>query len=290
MAEKLLDMKKASLLTFFFIATNLLLAQYSLNKSLISSAVLLEYVNGDSVGFSSGLLIRDSLGGVYLVTARHFLFKTPSPKGKVASVPLLSANKLRVSYLGNQNYEEENAFEINIKKLFDAGLIKYSTEYDVALMKIASTSNSGVVKLYDTAEFKQVKGSGENSITLTEINDLGLYKDVNVSDDAFVIGYPKVLGLKEYPQYDYNKPLLRKGVIAGKYLKKQTIIVDCPSYGGNSGGPVIEIFPKSESSKIIGIVVEFIPYDTNGIRTNSGYLVAIPIEKALDLIKEFKVK
>jgi len=32
---------------------------------------------------------------------------------------------------------------------------------------------------------------------------------------------------------------MRKGIVAGKNLKRRALVLDCPSFQGNSGGPII---------------------------------------------------
>ena len=76
-----------------------------------------------------------------------------------------------------------------------------------------------------------------------------------------------------------------------------TIVIDSPTFGGNSGGPVLEIisnYPNIDA-KLIGIVVSFIPLEeiwynprykiTNKEIVNSGYTIIEPIEKIFNLIK-----
>jgi hypothetical protein len=93
--------------------------------------------------------------------------------------------------------------------------------------------------------------------------------------------------------------LLRKGIIAGKNPSRRTIILDCPSYYGNSGGPVVQAerlgLGKTEF-KIIGIVSQFVPFKETWVNvthkmshweiSNSGYTVVMPIDLVLDLIRE----
>jgi len=46
------------------------------------------------------------------------------------------------------------------------------------------------------------------------------FNDVLIANDAYIIGYPTSIGKKNYPQIDYKRPLVRKGVIAGKNPEK----------------------------------------------------------------------
>jgi len=112
-----------------------------------------------------------------------------------------------------------------------------------------------------------------------------------------MFGYPTSLTGLIREIFDPSEPLLRKGIVAGINLGKRTIIIDCPAYFGNSGGPVIQIeHPALNQTRfrIIGLVSGFVPFQeewenkTMGyshlIKSNSGYTVVEPIEIALELV------
>jgi len=126
-----------------------------------------------------------------------------------------------------------------------------------------------------------------------------IYKDVLVGNEAFVFGYPTSIGLKEIPQINYIRPLLRKGTIAGKNDKMKTIILDCPTYYGNSGGPVVEverIGAFNTQFRVIGLISQFVPFAEIWINatqkysykqlSNSGYTIVIPIDFVIELINQ----
>ena len=95
-------------------------------------------------------------------------------------------------------------------------------------------------------------------------------------------------------------PLLRRGIVAGKNQAAQTIIVDCPAYYGNSGGPVchVELDGMRTEFTIIGIVSQFVPFVeqwenkthrySNMELSNSGYSIITPIDAMFDLIKKYE--
>jgi hypothetical protein len=122
---------------------------------------------------------------------------------------------------------------------------------------------------------------------------------VLTANDVFIFGFPTSIGLKAIPQIDYLRPLLRAGVIAGTNEQAKTIILDCPAYGGNSGGPVLEIEEEDfvKKFRVIGVVSQFVPvaetwrnmthgYNNTNI-SNSGYAIAIPMDFVLDLTAQF---
>jgi hypothetical protein len=99
------------------------------------------------------------------------------------------------------------------------------------------------------------------------------------------------------PQIDPFKPLLRKGIVAGINDSRGVLILDCPSYHGNSGAPVItkEIQGLNVIFNLIGIQTEVVPFvekleqntlsgSTTMTPGNSGYSVAEPMDAILDLV------
>jgi hypothetical protein len=124
------------------------------------------------------------------------------------------------------------------------------------------------------------------------------FDQVSVGNEVVMFGYPTSLALVPNPKIDFLRPLLRKGIVAGENPAEHSLILDCPSYQGDSGGPILEVergFPQT-SYKIIGVMSSFVPFaDTwrnehfnyqNTTLQNSGYSVAVPIDFVLELTKE----
>jgi hypothetical protein len=81
--------------------------------------------------------------------------------------------------------------------------------------------------------------------------------------------------------------------VAGKNeATRRAIIIDCPSYPGNSGGPAVEIDERGFQSRltVIGVVVEWVPLVTQGGLANSGYTVLAPMDGVLDLVEGLEKK
>ena len=85
--------------------------------------------------------------------------------------------------------------------------------------------------------------------------------------------------------------------------KEHTIILDCPAYPGNSGGPVYEYdldynyIPVKRKIAVIGIINEFVPFTQEWINkrhgnsyteiSNSGYSIVTPIDEVIKLLKKY---
>jgi hypothetical protein len=112
-------------------------------------------------------------------------------------------------------------------------------------------------------------------------------KDISIADTVYVNGFPSTLGLPGYTQFDNNKALLRKGIVAGIHTDQGTIILDCMTFPGNSGSPVIKMKINEAARQfeytVVGLVKEFIPYKYPNI--NSGYTVATSLDLLPRILK-----
>ena len=118
-----------------------------------------------------------------------------------------------------------------------------------------------------------------------------------VANDVLLFGYPTSLGIQGSPQLDNLRPLLRRGIVAGLNPRVQSIIIDCPSYPGNSGGPVVEADRETfrATFSVIGVVSEFVPFAEKSVNypipyqnvniSNSGYTIVTPMDFVLELVK-----
>jgi len=124
------------------------------------------------------------------------------------------------------------------------------------------------------------------------------FDHVLIGNDVLLFGYPVSLALVPNPKIDFSRPLLRRGIVAGEDLAQHSIILDCPSYEGDSGGPVIEVDTVSafeRSFLIIGVMDSFVPsvdilksehfgYSNTTVE-NSGYSIITPMDYVLELMK-----
>ncbi len=135
------------------------------------------------------------------------ILKDAPPCGRGASLFVDSLNDICVLKLGK--FEESSASEYPAIKYY-----------------------SGIYRLSPGVNYEQYYFDEKN---IVKRDNLFLVEDV------IVVGFPGSIGLKQSPQFDYEKPLLKRGAIASISNNFNTFIIDCPVYFGNSGGPVFLI-------------------------------------------------
>lgn len=146
----------------------------------------------------------------------------------------------------------------------------------------------------------KLPGQG-HSLVGVSIGGTKKYSEVLISNEVYVFGYPASLGIKNRPQIDFSRPLLRRGAVAGKNDANQTIVLDCPVYYGNSGGPVIEAEQVDLTTRrfsVIGVVSEFVPFIETWYNIqhkfqnvnieNSGYSVVVPMDQVFELVEPWE--
>lgn len=257
--------------------------QVDLPKDYSSSTAIISFLKGDS--FGSGLFFTDT-SGIYIVTAKHVIQDRIESilKGKDLTIV---RDKLIVSMYTRNAFGIDSVskefIKIDVTRFHQLGLIRFHKEQDIAVLKIASYSNSSY-HYYVGQEWSNTSAY-MNIISYKEVN-VGYFKDIKVTRDVFIFGYPKTIGLERKPQYDFDAPLVQKGIVAAKNYNNSTFILNCLVYGGNSGSPVVQVNGTNNALKLIGIITEKIPYidKETMIESNSGYSVAVPIEHALSLM------
>lgn len=240
-----------------------------------------------SLGDSSGSgFIFQSEEGVYLITAKHVLFDESQN---------LRTKELEITCQTIvENDDSVIRYRINLEKV----IVKFHKSSDVAIIQIGKKLK-GSNKMGYVDAFEKLQSGNSQSVLLKKEYIL-LMNEVLISNDVYVSGYPTSLGLQTSAQFDYSKPLLRKGIVSNIYKSARTIILDCPVYGGNSGGPVIQLLDIDGKAnyRVIGIISQFIPYvqrwknDKDRIVNveymNSGYSVATSMDVVLELINEIE--
>lgn len=272
----------------FFIFISLLILSkncYSQTSNQIdigSLAVLVQSGNGSGSGF---YLTDSSKDYMCFVTASHVLVNPQNNQ-------LYSDSIFLISYKKKSQRDNRDSFRISLISAYRLGMFRYNIQKDVAVLKIATIKDRAII--YQPFVTK---------ITLsnTYLNPFEVHLTKRISEletmsDIFTVGYPKSLSLNI--NFDYNRPLVRKGIIAGIDLQKDKIIADLPVYQGNSGGVVFQTILFNPNAYVIGIVSQFVPFEENWINQaygyfntnvyNSGYAVIVPIDDILNEINQLK--
>lgn len=281
---------------FCLLNTFLLFGFFSFSQTQIiteafpSNSILCQLKNG---GSGTGFMLSDS-NYLYFVTARHVLIDLDKNRND----KLLDDTMHLITYRNITYDDKQDTLTLSLDQLSRDRNIQYNREYDVAVIRIAKNNSDKVTHNYVNGI---VKNRPSTTIHMTPVKFVKTFDQTKLGADTYIIGYPKSLGIISGNDYDFNRPLLRKGIVAGKDKKYWNIIIDCPAYQGNSGGPVFQVFPFSNGGfemNIIGIVSRTIAlgeisenkyYRYNSIDIeNSGYTVVVPIDFALELITRFK--
>jgi hypothetical protein len=273
--------------------------------------VLVTLGNGN---YGSGFFLNTA-DSVYLVTAKHVLFD-PSTQH------LLDPHATLLSYSKDLSDPTPNRIVLDFAILQKTGRLKPHPSQDVVVVQLfnaVSQRNTPTPSQQSTPAPAQAGSSqaaevsrtlfplaGVEVISFSQSGILGAdakmlrtFDKVLVGNEAMVFGYPNSLGLQQFPQLDPNRPLLRKGIIAGTNPAKKSIILDCSVYFGNSGDPVLEMDRGASNTQltIIGIVDQYVPFTQSAgsetptmasamqVQSNSGYSIVVPIDFVLELVK-----
>jgi hypothetical protein len=266
-----------------------------------SQASAKRVIPDDNLGYPVSISLSDGTKGtgfylntesfIYLVTAKHVLFKKPSFTLKAPVATLLS-------YGRDPSDSSQNIILLNVQEMFETQNLRFHDIHDVAVGRIGKAvkkDNPKILQLYSWAIEKSQSKTGIVGVSIKNTKKLS---EVLISNDVFVFGYPSSIGIKQIPQIDYNRPLLRKGIVAGISPTDRSIIIDAAIYGGNSGGPVIQVEPSGFEIKLflIGLVSQFVPYAEEWLNrqygysnigiSNSGYAVVVPVDSILEVVWE----
>ncbi|ESX23894.1 trypsin-like peptidase domain-containing protein [Mesorhizobium sp. M1148] len=235
---------------------------------------------GGSTG--SGFHLRTETA-LWLITAKHVLFR--------ADGTLYNNTAETTSFWAK--FSARNLISLDLAVLTAAGSVRRHAAADVAaikLMTIAAGAATGESDPGVTATIPQ----GSHLVGVNALETVLPFDEVGISNEAFLFGYPVSIG--HAGQLEPDKPLIRRGAIAGLNEANRTIILDAPSYQGNSGGLVVECIDEvfERRFRAIGIAVAFVPFyekmqslhfkTVNTNIENSGYTIVEPIDKILETI------
>lgn len=253
-------------------------------------------IQGDVTKGGSGFYLMTG-NQIFLVTAKHVLFKPTKndETGSVQGEEIISTTPIKaLSYGKGPEDSRMNRFLLDLHAIQSNGNLKKHDRRDVAIVRMGAVNTEGNLELTPGIQLQEKSNSG---FIVTTPENLRTFKSVLISNEVYLFGFPSELGVVPVGQYDYSKPLLRKGIVAGKDVVTKTLMIDLPAYHGNSGGPVLEVESDGfqKRFKIIGVLTQFVPafqkVEMNGatmtLLSNSGYSVAEPIDVVLELIASF---
>lgn len=239
-------------------------------------------------GSGSGYLIQAE-EKVFLVTAKHVIYDpSGNLRGDLTEV---------LAYTNDIEHDETIEFIFSLNKIASNNAILQNGKDDVVVIHWGNIGPDSLTRLQNEITIKSDPGRGPIAVAFSNLKSLD---DVLIANNVFILGFPSSIGLKNIPQIDYKTPLVRKGIIAGKNKKLNTIILDCEVYPGNSGGPVIEVEKVNINSynyKLIGTISQYVPFalsvkdvahqDTGYALNNSGYSIVVPCDPVISLINAF---
>lgn len=238
----------------------------------------------------SGFLLNTGTS-MFFITAKHVLYdEQGNLRGTTATL---------ICQTRDVNDYTTTDFAIDLSTLQTNGNLLNHLSKDVAAFKVGTNTNlpNGNESSLTLTSGVVVSRQGTTAlVSVSAQNSVKKINDVLISNDVFLYGYPNSLGLRQSPQFDYSKPLLRKGIVANVHKPFGTIILDCPAYYGNSGGPVVQVTRQGLNFRhdVIGVVSQFIPYSENWTNqsnglihteiSNSGYSVAVAMDYVFELV------
>jgi hypothetical protein len=232
-------------------------------------------------------------GALYLVTAKHVLFDSATER-------LLAPTATIISYPLEPKHNAPPVMTAQLDRLLPIGGVNPHPSQDIAVIRIGAFDEPE----QSEAQTRIRKCSLLEELTLaeagTEIVAAGrdhvkTFAEVSIDNSIVIGGYATAIGTKRISPRERVAPMLRHGVIAGANAEKKLLVVDCPAYTGNTGGPVFEItqlWPQVRF-KLIGLLTQLVPFDSPMLKeltaplqrnvTQSAYAVVTAIDYVLEL-------
>jgi hypothetical protein len=234
----------------------------------------------------------------YLATAHHFLAEQDAlVRDPKTNTYVTGASIMVISYSRDPTDNTQNKYVLNLHELQENGHIKTDLSVDILLITLAELSalpsSDKPVSLTPVAGVNILQTAKQGSVGVA-LDAIKKFDQVLIGNDVLMYGYPTSIGLANLPQIIPDRPLLRKGIVAGKNFQQHTLILDCPSYQGNSGGPVFEIDRRITQNAfyLIGVAEQYVPYamgsPTINILNNSGYSIAAPTDAVIEMIGDIE--
>lgn len=296
-------LRHALLLLSALIASDQASAQRAIPVDNLVYPVMLTLKNSKSLlGRGSGFYITTDRA-IYFVTAKHAFGNLLAPDPETQKIAETELELL--SYSKDEPNPKRISLTVNLPILKENDAIKLHATDDVAIIRLTRnatvatsvTSNTGQPSRSFTPGVT-AKENADEPLSSIALDSVRTFDRVLIGSDAIIHGYPASLGASQHPQFEADRPLLRKALVSGKNNQKRKIIIDGASYPGNSGGPVFQIERDGANVQfnLIGLIVSHIPsvrmtVDPHAelallVGSNSGYSVAEPMDSVLELIHQ----
>jgi Trypsin-like peptidase domain len=234
--------------------------------------------------FGTGFLVNDTKS-IFLATAKHVLFNPPQNQSDHSQKwSLLAPTATLVAYPRSAtDFPARFVLTLDLNKLTAQGDLKGHPSEDVALVKLGAynetpptappqplaipspttpppAASARAISFVEGVTVNEQAPSGLVSVNVT--TSAKTFDQVLVGNDVLLFGYPVSLALEPNPKIDFSRPLLRRGIVAGEDVPQHSIILDCPSYQGDSGSPVIEVDVSAFQRQywLIGVMNSFVPF------------------------------
>jgi V8-like Glu-specific endopeptidase len=157
---------------------------------------------------------------------------------------------------------------------------------DVAVVEVARHVDGRPTPVEGAVQDEPIPKSALNVLT---DDSIVRYEETVLGRTMVMVGFPASLGL--HRQFEPSIPLLRKGILAGKIVRNKTLILDLPTFRGNSGSPVFEF--HQGRYVVAGVMSMYVPHKTDvdgpkdaTVAENSGYSVAAAMDEVMSLIDD----
>ena len=234
----------------------------------------------------SGFSITDGTSS-YLVSAAHVLFKD---KREVYGEPV------KVTLCDALTHNAV-VYELDCQTLYANNcLLKHrDSTVDVAVCKVGllneADTESGRIKELPVDGVVEINHPADATVLGLKFNSFCLIDKVLLCESVLLLSHPTSLTNGD-PALSRGYPLMRSGMVAGKPPGNR-IIIDCPTYPGNSGGLVL----RTSDQSAIGVAIRNIGFseklyssvDRSEVsirRHNSGFTVVEPMDRVLDIVQE----
>ena len=249
-------------------------------KDYISSTVNIKFEENRG---ASGFLYSSKSKNIYLVTAKHTLLEFEELSKQYQLIE--TACEVTYFFRTGRNNLGRISKQLDLDYKYIVGEVAFSEVSDVAIIELGEMVDSLISIPYQALLDTRTDSSFQY---IYSESDVATGENILEGHEVYVFGYPRSVGLISRLQFDQNRPLIRSGTIASLDEENNTIIIDALTFEGNSGGPVIQNYNFGVYD-IIGVVSEYIPYDSDGSFVgNSGFTVVEPISEVIKLIEEYE--